>query len=288
MKGGNCVKESKSYAIGFSDGFSYGDTLIKYEITDNKELRLYVEDCARALGVTKTSKLKDGRVSETLRYDRVYEDLVGVERIPTLGNFKDMNKDERKQLRSNIKSMTISETELYLWSFRVDGEQGKSFRNWLATIVLPHLREYGIYLNGMEDMSVEEIEYKIEEAKENFVLRKFGIGIRRNFTDVIKENINPSPSESYKYGSYTNIVYRTIFGMDCKEYKAQLELANKDSLRDSIRDSEDYLMLNDIAKAEEVMGMFMMTGVKDEEVLEDMLFDWYENYKVSSLRKSNV
>lgn len=276
----------KEYTIGFSDGFSYGDTLIKYEIAETEnggELRLYVEDCARALGVTQTRKLSDDSLSTTLRWERVHDDLMGIERIPNVGTYKNMSTQEKKEARKSMSSMTISETELYLWSFRVDGLQGREFRNWLATTVLPYLRKYGIYVNGLEDMTASEAEIAIDQAKENFVLRKFGIGIRNDFTQTIKDYVKPNSNESYKYGMYTNVAYGVVFGMTCKEYKDMKDLEKKDSMRDSIRDSDEFEKLDDIAKVEDKMGDLMMMGIIEEKQLTSMLKAWYEGFRAKRL-----
>jgi len=259
--------------IGFSDEFSYNDQPIKYEITKDNTVRMYVEDCAFALGVVKSSTLKDETISNTVRWDRVYDDLVGIERIPNVGNFKDMTNDAKKDLRNELKNMTITETQLYLWSFRVDSEQGKQFRTWLATTVLPNLREHGIYVTGMENMSAEEVKSVTNQRIERYILRKFGIGIRRELTDIIQKVIKPAPFEGYKYAIYTNVVYRVLFGMDCQQYKEKLGLSGKDSLRDNVTEKE----LNNITKAEDFMGNLMMSGMTDVSLLRNLMGNWFSN-----------
>lgn len=91
--------------IGFSDEFSYGNNMIKYEITKDNTVQLYVEDCARALGVTETKKATG---NTTIRWNRVYDDLVGIEKIANVGEFKNLDKDMKKHIRSQLKNMTIS------------------------------------------------------------------------------------------------------------------------------------------------------------------------------------
>lgn len=263
--------------IGFSDEFSYNNHPIKYEITKDNKLNLYVEDCAIALGVTQTKKLKDGIDSTTVRWEEVCADLIAIDRIPTSWDLKKLEKEEKKRVRNEIKNMTISETQLYLWSFRADSEQGKKFRDWLAITVLPNLREHGIYVNGMEHMSPEEIKRVTDERIEMYILRKFGIGIRKSLTDTIQKVLNPAPYEGYIYAKYTNIVYNILFGMDCKEYKESIGLSKKDSLRDKFRDNGDEKALNNIAKAEDFMGNLMMSGLTDESMLKNLIGNWYSN-----------
>ena len=269
---------NKEYQIGFSDEFTYGDTLIKYEVSEGDNLlHLYVEDCARALGVTDTKKLKDGAMSTTVRWNRVYEDLVKIERIANSGDFKKLSSEAKKDIRNNLKTMTITEKDLYLWSFIVDSEQGKKFRSWLAETVLPNLRQYGIYINGMENMTPEEIKMESDRRVERYILRKWGIGIRKSVTDAIKKALNPPNTKEggYVYAKYTNLVYNIIFGMDCKEYKEELGLKESDNLRDCLPTEEVDL----IGRAEDFMCNLMSAGITDYKVLEGMLTTWYDNIK---------
>src|SRR5665648_433145 len=154
-------QEDMSQQIGFSDEFTYNDQPIKYEITKDNTVRMYVEDCALALGVTQSKVLKDQTISTTVRWERVYEDLVGIERIPNAGDLKSLSAETKKNIRDELKDMTITETQLYLWSFKVGSEQGKQFRNWLATIVLPNLRQHGIYAVSYTHLRAHETRHDL-------------------------------------------------------------------------------------------------------------------------------
>jgi prophage antirepressor-like protein len=265
------------YQIGFADNFTYGDEVIKYEITTDNTIQLYVEDCARALGVTDSKKLKGGSISTTVRWNRVYDDLVGIEKIANLGDFKALSKDMKSNIRNTMKALTISETELYLWSFRIDSEQGKKFRDWLAKIVLPNLREHGIYVTGMENMNAEQVKRITNERIESYVLRKWGVGVRRCLTDTIQKMIQPETYESWKYGTYTNIVYIVLFGYECKPYKELLGLDEKDSLRDYMSENGMDEDINMIAKAEDFMSSLIMSGITDVNMLTNLMTNWYKN-----------
>ncbi|MCC0684091.1 hypothetical protein [Clostridioides sp. ZZV14-6345] len=83
----------QKYQIGFSDEFTYNNHASKYEITQDGLLKLYVEDCAKALGVVDNKVLKNGEISSTVRWNRVYDDLVGIEKIANVGDFKKLDKD---------------------------------------------------------------------------------------------------------------------------------------------------------------------------------------------------
>lgn len=266
----------KEYQIGFSDEFSYGDTLIKYEVSEgDNTLYLYVEDVAKALGVTETKILKDSSISKTIQWKKVYRDLGKIDKIDTSIDFKNLTTEEKRVVRKTMKDMTITEKELYLWSFVVETDQGKKFRDWLASTVLPNLRQYGIYINGMENMTPEQIKMESDIRTERYILRKWGIGIRRSVTDAIKKALNPPNNKEggFIYAQYTNLVYNIIFGMDCREYKEELGLEEKDNLRDCLPTEEVDL----IGKAEDCLCNFLNAGITDYEMLENLMTTWHKN-----------
>ena len=254
--------------IGFSDEFNFGNNIIKFEISADRKLGLYVEDCALALGVSKVQKRKTGEFTN-VRWERVYEDLQAIDVVPNSGNWSHLSVDEKDE----FKKMTISESSLYKWSFRVGTTQGKEFVDWLATVVLPNLREHGIYVTGMEHMNAEEIKLAVEERTQAYVLRKFGITIRKSLTDAIKRHINPRPEEAYLYGQYTNIIYRALFDMDCNGCKEQLGITNE-SFRDTLRDNSMSKEINDIIEAEKFMCNLFDAGVTDINIITTMMNTW--------------
>jgi len=272
------MENEKEFQIGFSDKFNYGDNAITYIITKDNTVQLQVEDCAKALGITQTKKLKEGGESTTVRWEEVTDDLIAIDKIPTSWDLKKADKDIKKEIRNKLKELTISESELYLWSFRADSEQGKKFRDWLATIVLPNLREHGIYVTGMENMTAEEVKRVTDERIESYILRKHGVNIRKSLTDTIKKIINPSPFENGRYyGGFTNIIYNTLFGLDCKDYKALIGAKEKDNLRDYLSNNNKDNEINMITKAEDFMSGLLMAGIKEESMLKTFMNNWYSN-----------
>ena len=258
--------------VGFADNFKYGESLINYEVTEDNKLRLYVSDCAIALGMNR----------KTIRWDRVYKALMEIKVLPTSGDYKSLSNKEKNEIRNKMKVMTITERELYLWSFKVDNEKGKLFREWLATTVLPNLREHGFYMEGMESMTPEEIKLNADIRVEAYVLRKFGIGVRKDLTATIQKVIKPMPCQGHIYAQYTNIIYRVIFGMNCKEYKDSLNLTAKDSLRDYLRDNEGLdgnKKIDDIGKTEDFMHNLLLSGITSLDTLENLIKNWYKGIK---------
>ena len=63
--------------------------------------------------------------------------------------------------------------------------------------------------------------------------------------------------------------------MDCKEYKEELGLLEKDNLRDFLPTEEVDL----IGKAEDCMCNFLSAGITEYKTLEKLMTTWYENIK---------
>lgn len=124
-------------------------------------------------------------------------------------------------------------------------------------------------------MTPEQVKRVTDERIESYVLRKFGINVRKSLTDTIKKVINPLPSESWKYGVYTNIVYEVLFGMECKQYKISLGLDEKDNLRDYLSINKRDEDISNIAKAEDFMGSLIMSGITEKKMLMNLIGNWY-------------
>lgn len=111
--------QNNQVQVGFSDEFAYDNLPIKYDITIDGHLGLYVEDCARALGVIDRKKLQDGSYSITVRWNRVYDDLVGIGILPFEGKYINFTKSKKKLVRKQLKQMLISNEELIVWCNRI-------------------------------------------------------------------------------------------------------------------------------------------------------------------------
>lgn len=261
--------------VGFSDEFSYNNQPISYDITTEGRLKVYVKDCAIALGRCKT-EVKNGQEYHSLRWQRIYDDLQKCGIIDD-STFRPDLVEKETTYKKIVENMTIYENELYKWAISINTESSIKFKNWLTDTVLPNLREHGIYITGMEDMSSQEIKIAADERVEAYILRKFGIGIRRKLTDTIKSVLRPAPHQGYIYANYTNVIYRSIFGLEFREYIQSIGLTPKDSLRDHFRDIGDTETLDHIAKAEEFASNLIMSGITECSMIESMLKNWYKN-----------
>lgn len=262
--------------IGLSDEFQFEGHQIRCYVNERGTLNLSVEDCAKALGVTQTKKTKSGD-STTVRWERVYRDLIKINKISTCGDWEVLSIEQKKEVRLRLQEMFITEPEMYGWSFNAETEQGIRFRSWIAEDVLPCIRKYGVYILGWQTMTAQELITAGNERIRYLVLREFGIGKRKNFTGILQQVLNLGPNDGYVYANYTDIIYKVIFGMATFQFKVSRGLGKKDSLRDYLKASDEGYMLERIAAVEDMAADFIMAGIVEETLLQNTLRRWYAN-----------
>lgn len=140
--------------------------------------------------------------------------------------------------------LVVNESSLYKQIFKSRKPFAEEFQDWICEEVIPSLRKDGMYVNGEEDVeSVEELTQLVDEAMERKVLRKFGIGVRKDWSKTIEDNWNIR--NKFQYATYTNeLVYKPIFNKTAKQLKTEFEV---DKLRDELFTLEE---LSNIAKLE--------------------------------------
>lgn len=133
-------------------------------------------------------------------------------------------------------------------------EHIKAFKKWITKEVIPTIRQDGMYVNREEEMeSVDELNQAIDEAFERKILRKYGIGVRKDLTSTIKNNW--LIRNKYQMATYTNeLVYKPLFGKSAKDLKEEHQAK---SLRDELFTEEELIR---IANAENEISTLVTFG----------------------------
>lgn len=85
-------------------------------------------------------------------------------------------------------------------------------------------------------LNLEEI--ATEEQKQWAIQREVGIIERKRLTSTIAKYIPNGKHKQFAYPTYTNMVYRSIFGCDAKTLREQRNVKTNAALRDSFTESE--------------------------------------------------
>lgn len=134
--------------------------------------------------------------------------------------------------------------------------------------------EEGIYFIAMKSDQPIALEFTMRVAKILkqlrkgyqvwFLQREIGKQVRRSLTDVIKDCVPDSPHKKFAYKNYTDLVYKTVTGMDCKELKAKYEVPADGNIRDKLPKD----LLDEVSKAEDFVKSlvaydYTYTEIKD-------------------------
>lgn len=74
--------------------------------------------------------------------------------------------------------------------------------------------------------------------KGKFVERQKGITVRHIVTDAIKNSKENERMHGHAYSTYTNVIYKSLFGKDAKQLRNEFEILKSDNLRDCFTQEE--------------------------------------------------
>lgn len=72
--------------------------------------------------------------------------------------------------------------------------------------------------------------------------------VRRTLTDAIKDCVPETPNKKFMYKNYSDLMYKMLYGMNCKKLKESLGLDKKASLR-------DYMSKDEIERVEQIESL---------------------------------
>ena len=170
--------------------------------------------------------------------DEVLNVILGVSKKVT-------GKLEHGGLRSGTDLVMFTEEGLY--TVLMSKPKLKQFRKPIKKI-LKILRQDGLYITGEEEANaVDELNSLLEKAYERKILRKYGIGVRKDLTSVIKDSLNPT--NKFVYSTVTdNLIYIPTVGKKASQLKKEFGVSK---LRDDHFSNEE---LNKIAEQEKFVS----------------------------------
>ncbi|MBR1486409.1 MAG: antA/AntB antirepressor family protein [Synergistaceae bacterium] len=89
---------------------------------------------------------------------------------------------------------------------------------------------------------------RVAKEHQKFLLeRAKSIAMRRTLTDVILESGENERMKGHGYSVYTDLVYKTVFGMNSKQLREKLGIDKKDNIRDYLS-AEDLIKVSKMEK----------------------------------------
>lgn len=136
------------------------------------------------------------------------------------------------------------------FSLLVMGFTGKEALEWK----LRYIKAFNSMEQRLKLIEQQEIGRLIERMK--------GKEVRRTLTDAIKENVPETPHKRFMYKNFTDLAYKTVFGMNTKQMRYDRGLEKGDSLRDCFNEQE----LKQVKGAESVIKGFLDMGYSYSDV----------------------
>lgn len=136
------------------------------------------------------------------------------------------------------------------FSLLVMGFSGKEALKWK----IKYIKAFNSMEQRLKLIEQQEIGRLIERMK--------GKEVRRTLTDAIKENVPETPHKRFMYKNFTDLAYKTVFGMNTKQMRYDRGLEKGDSLRDYFNEQE----LKQVKGAESVIKGFLDMGYSYSDV----------------------
>ncbi len=123
---------------------------------------------------------------------------------------------------------------------------------------------FSLLVMGFEDpksMKFKEAYIKQFNAMEKALFdrikeREKGIAVRQALTKALQQSSENERMHGHAYSTYTNLIYKSIFGKDAKHLREEYGISPKDELRDCFSAEE----LQQVQKAEMLVGSLVEYG----------------------------
>lgn len=115
-----------------------------------------------------------------------------------------------------------------------------------------------IYFLGCEKALVLLVEQRHRTELE----RAKGIAVRQALTKALQQSNENERMHGHAYSTYTNLIYKSIFGMDAKQLREEYGISKKDELRNCFSAEE----LQEVQKAEMLVGSLVEYGWGYDEI----------------------
>lgn len=166
----------------------------------------------RKLGKREINVVSSRDVAETFekRHDHVMRDIENLEKyIPNFGEMF-FNSTMPDSYGREQKIYFMNRDGFTLLAMGFTGEKSMKFK-------LAYISQF----NQMEEL-----------LKGKLIEREKGIAVRQSLTKAIQQSNENERMHGHAYSTYTDIVYKTVFGKNARQLREEYEITKKDNLRD--------------------------------------------------------
>ena len=174
---------------------------------------------------------------EIMRFEK--EEMTAVTSLDVAETFEKRHSDVLRDIENLSCSDEFTERNFALSSYKdASGKNNKEYlitRDGFTILVMGYTGEkamkfkegYIRQFNAMEKALIG----KIKE-------REKGIAVRQALTNALKESQENERMHGFAYSSYTDMIYRSIFGKSAKKLREEYGISKKENLRDCFTEEE--------------------------------------------------
>lgn len=184
--------------------------------------------------------------------------------------FEKLHKDVLDSIRTIQKNLSTAEFSALFYEDTYVAANGKKNpmyfmnRDGFVLLVMGYMGEkamrfklaYIKQFNAMEEL-----------LKGKLIEREKGIAVRQALTKAIDVSGENDRMHGHAYSTYTNLIYKSIFGKDAKHLREEYEISKKDDLRDCFSVEE----LQQVQKAEMLVSSLVEYGWGYDEIKDFIL-----------------
>jgi Rha family phage regulatory protein len=115
-------------------------------------------------------------------------------------------------------------------------------------------------------MLINRWEYLEEERRKFIIEREVGKLVRRTLTDALQESGENERMHGFAYSTYTNKIYKSLFGMNAKQIREYLKLDKNANLREYI----SSLAIKRISALENIAQHLVEMGCQYQMICEEI------------------
>lgn len=105
-----------------------------------------------------------------------------------------------------------------------------------------------------------------KEQRQAYIDREVGKIVRRSFTDVLKDSGENERMHGFAYSTYTNKIYKSLFGMNAKQIREYLKIDAKANIREHISE----IAIKRISALEKIAQHLVEMGCQYQMICEEI------------------
>ena len=185
------------------------------------------------------------------------EEVTVVTSLDVAETFEKEHKHVLEDIRRICESLSTAEISALFYESEYTASNGKKNplylmnRDGFTLLVMGYTGEKAMrfklsYINQFNQME--------SLLKRKMIEREKGIAVRQALTKALQQSAENERMHGHAYSTYTDLVYRSVFGKSAKQLREELGISKKDNLRDFFNPEELQMIQNAEMLVSSLMG----------------------------------